>query len=167
MNLARKLRRAWKRLRKSMDRLLPIGLICLLLGACGNMANENKTTKLAQTQVTTTSQMLYQDARDIDGLMTYLGLRGFTYDSEMEIAGLESGFIEGRKFRSEGVNYAIYRFDDSNESLNASLEQAKITSRMRMKVGSAFEEVPVFIADNYLVTYPEGADITVLRGHFQ
>lgn len=166
MTIRRKVKQWARRLRRKASKYFGVFLVAILVSGCANMMNnaDNKTT----TKTTTTAkQVMFGDVNDLGGLMTYLGNKGYKVENEMEIADLQSGYVEGRRFQNNGMDYSVYRFDDSSEELNAAIGEARNSSRMRMNVGGVDEEIPVFVAGNYLVAYPEGADISELKGYFQ
>ena len=145
--------------------------ICVLfsLVACGNLFDTNtpKTTT-GTTGVTSTSKVGTLDSiHDVDDLLIYMKSKGFIYENEMEIAGLESGYTEGRKFTSDGGDYSIYRFDETNQTVMTAVDQAKTSNTIKMNVGGTMKEVPVYVFGNYMITYPEGADISQIQGYFQ
>lgn len=151
-------------------RILLLSLfMCMVLGGCANqMGNGNSSTSATSSSSTSTSTSIYEsDTSTIGGMMDYLGVNGLVYENEMEISQLEDGFLEGRKFTSNGVTYGLYRYDDMNEEFKSTIEEAKTSGYMDMRVNGQVERVPVHVYKNYVLVYPEGADITGMLNYFR
>ena len=144
-------------------------LMCMLLSGCANqMGNGNNSTSSTSSTSTSTSTSIYEsDTSTIGGMMDYLGVNGLVYENEMEISQLEDGFLEGRKFTSNGVTYGLYRYDDMNEEFKSTIEEAKTSGYMNMRVNGQVERVPVHVYKNYVLVYPEGSDITGMLNYFR
>ena len=142
-------------------------LICLVMTGCSNqMGNGNNSTSSSSS--TSTSTCVYEsDISTIGGMMDYLGVNGLMYENEMEIADLEDGFLEGRRFTSNGVTYGLYRYDDTNTEFQNVIDEARNTGYMNMKVNGQVERVPVHVYENYVLAYPEGTDITDMLHYFR
>lgn len=145
-------------------------MMCVLLGGCASQMGNggNTSTSSSSSSSTTTSTSVYEsDLSTIGGMMDYLGASGLVYENQMDIAELENGFVEGRKFTSNGVSYGLFRYDESNEEFQSTIEEAKTSGYMNMRVNGQVERVPVHVYKNYVLAYPEGADVSDMLNYFR
>lgn len=142
-------------------------MMCVLLGGCANQMGNGNTTTSSSSSTSTSTSIYQSDTSTIGGMMDYLGVNGLVYENEMEITQLENGFLEGRRFTSNGTTYGLYRYDDANEDIKPVIEEAKNSGYMNMLVNGQVERVPVHVYKNYVLAYPEGTDITDMKNYFR